>query len=152
MHSLRVTVPPEHRQPVLSIEGPDVGQGMEALPTSGAHLLAEGISVSAAHGAETVARAAAAQAPGTEPLSLQPSDPHVSVQPTQDGEKSLLLGHSVGHAPQKGNRDSSEPEKAAPARASRRLEARRWACCRLHAHWRIEVEFCLYARSTGASH
>ena len=57
-----------------------------------------------------------------------------SVQPMQDGESSLQLGHPSGHVPQKGNRDNNEPEKAAPARASRRLEARRWACCSLHAH------------------
>ena len=133
-HSLRMTIPLEQRQPVLAIEGPDVDQGMEAIPTSGAHPLTEGISVSAAHGAKTVARAAAAQAPGIDSSSLQPSDPDTSVQPPQDGETSLQIGHPSGHVPQKENRDSSEPEKAAPARASRRLEARRWAHCSLHVH------------------
>ena len=134
MHSVRMTIPPEQRQPVVAVEGPEVDQGMEARPTRGSHPLTEGISVSAAHGAKTVARAAAAQALGKDSLSLQPSDPNISVQPTQDGETSLQIGHPSGHVLQRENRDSSEPEKAAPARASRRLEARRWARCSLHVH------------------
>ena len=97
-----------------------------------AHPAVEGIPVSAAQNAEAVAGPAAAQLPGAEALPLQPSGPNVVVQPTHDRKRSLQLEHSLGHAPQKGNRDSSEPEKAAPARASRRLEARRWARCRLH--------------------
>ena len=134
MHSLRMTIPPEERQLVLGIEGPDVDQGMGALATSGGHRLTEGISVSAAHGTKTGARAAAAQAPGTDSSSLQPSDPDMSVQPMQVGEADLQVGHPSGHVPQKENRDSSEPERAPPARASRRLEARRWARCSLHVH------------------
>ena len=134
MHSVRVTVPPEHRQPVLAIESPNVDRDEEATTMSEACPLTEGIPVSAPHGAEHVAGAAAAQAPGTEVLPLQPLDPDVGVQLTQDGDSSQKLGHAPGHAPQKTSRDSGEPEKAAPARASRRLEARRWTRCKFHTH------------------
>ena len=125
MHSVRVTIPPEHRQPALSIADPQEDQGMESITY--VRPMLEGVPVSAAHGAEAIGRAAAAQASDTDALSLQPPGPLVSERLTLDGEGSMQLGHPSGDAPQKGHRDSSEPEKAAPARASRRLEAKRWA-------------------------
>ena len=126
MHSMCVTIPAEHRQAVLSIAHPQEGQDMGSITNVQPNL--EGVPIPAAHSAEATGRAAAAQASIIDTLTLQPSDPLVSECPAPDVETSMQLGHPSGDAPQKGCRDSSEPEKAAPARASRRLEARRWAC------------------------